>query len=224
MKQGGKPRQSLRRSRYRQFMKKAFFSILVILFFSCSEKNGKKANSLVDNVDTNSIVENFKHSDKVETKLKVELFDSIYNSFLVDNEFEIIKEAKGGAGDCYGVVRKYKKQNYDTSVVIDNLNCGDYGFVRNRYLLKNENIFAVKTIKSDWSLENSGKYKLTEIFYYFKSDSVLIKSRVKENSEWKDSVIIENIPFVENVLQKDSVFNALTLEMQSAFEYESLEY
>jgi len=205
-------------------MKKTFFSILVILFFSCSDKNGKKVNSLVDNVDTNSTIEIYERSDKVETKMKVEPFDSIYNSFFVDKNFKIEKEAKGGAGDCYGVVRKYKKQNFDSSVVVDNLECGDYGFERNRFLLKNENIFAVKTIKSDWALENSGKYKLTEIFYYFKSDSVLIKSRVKENSEWEDSVIIENIPFVVTVLQKDSVFNALTIEMQSAFEYESLEY
>lgn len=91
-------------------------------------------------------------------------------------------------------------------------------------LLKSDNIFAVKTIKSDWSFENTGKYKLTEIFYYFKSDSVLIKSRVWENSEWRDSVILENIPFVEKVLLKDSVFNAKTLEMQLAFEYESLEH
>jgi len=205
-------------------MKKTFFSILVILFFSCSDRDGKKVSSLSDTVEKDSINLTIEQPDIAEIELATEFFDSIYESFFSDKDYEVVMKAQGGAGDFYGTMRKFKKQNSEISVVIDNQNMGDYGFVRNRYLLKNDSIYAIRTVKSDWSFDKAGLYKLTELYYYFSTDHVVIKSRVEEDREYRDSILSDSIPFIENLMLKDSVLNAKRQELQSAFDYSSLEY
>ena len=155
------------------------------------------------------------------TSLDEEPFDKWIESFFEKDEYEVVHSSEGGAGDCYGKMKKLKDKSSDKSIILDRFDCGDYGFERNKYLLESDTILGIKTLKSDFVIK-LGSYNLTEIYYYFFEDSVLIKTRTDSNRNWRDSIIDDKVTFEEKFLPKDSILEEKISDMESSFVYDSL--
>lgn len=178
--------------------------ILLILYLSCHADNKEKADSILI----------------VAPGPQIEDFEKHFGSFFNSNSFKLSQESEGRAGDCDGSMRKYISKAHDTTVVLDNFNCGDYGFERTRYLLSEDEIFAIKTIES--KLSGPGRYTLTEKYYYFEPDSVLVKSRTQKELSWKDTSVVGSISFKLQRFAADSIRTNFLSKLLSATAYDSL--
>ena len=185
------------------FVKTILSSALIILCFGCSDKNDERGN-------TSAVEKRDKNSETIASKVRPASFDDAFKSFFADSDFKV-EEKKNRVGDCASSLKKFKKQDSDVSVVLDNLFCGEYSSIRKRILLRNNDVFAASIQKSDWS-GTPGVYTLTETFYYFGNEDVVLFSRVDAKGGYQDSVIVRDIPFIEKVVPGDSVLSIIKYE------------
>ena len=184
-------------------MKIKLGSALIILCLGCSGNNDERGN-------TSAVEKRDKNSETIASKVRPASFDDAFKSFFADSDLKV-EEKKNRVGDCASSLKKFKKQDSDVSVVIDNLFCGEYSSIRKRILLRNNDVFAASIQKSDWS-GTPGVYTLTETFYYFGNEDVVLFSRVDAKGGYQDSVIVRDIPFIEKVVPGDSVLSIIKYE------------
>ena len=132
-------------------MKKYILIILTILSVSCHNKTKEKIESEQEP----------QLSTKIDTKLTV--------SFSFDNYFKLEKYNLDsintyGAGDCWGTVSQYSKDNL--IIGLDSMMCSEYGYSIRKILFNEDGLVKAYLLKSNTLLGLDGeenKYELTEI-------------------------------------------------------------
>ena len=177
-----------------------FLIVAVISLISCSQK-----------IKEDNIEQEFQKTTKLTVIENNTPINHILKSInrITKKSTEVDVENEYGAGDCFGIYKKHKPVN-DTILLIDNFDCGDYGFTNMTYLVKGEKPLITRKIKKEWMMTDSIPYFVQEWLYDF-SDSTTYFYRENRTNKYKERNIPELILF-------DTIRNELGNEFKIDFE------
>jgi hypothetical protein len=187
----------------------------LVLLFSCSSRQVTKQNSsdliLEGELTKDSSEYPYHEKSKQFTYSPVfgkELIDSLIIDFLKSSsEIDTMKRSHGG-GDCYGEYISYSKKKSKTSVVLDHLYCGEYGYHITHYYLRYDSILCLRKFHSsifDFPTKtSSASYDLQESIFYFYKEHPIVMLRNKRIKNNPDSTV-NDLPFSTRVLLNDSI-------------------
>lgn len=126
----------------------------------------------------------------------IDIFSKKSKTVDIENEY--------GGGDCLGTYKQYHTLN-DTTLVIDHMDCGEYGFTLKTYLTQEEKPLLTRKVNKEWIITDSIPYTLQEWFYDF-SDSTQYYYREYKFAQYKDTEILASIPFDTIQQENGSLF------------------